>query len=82
MRSFLHLTTLGDGHLLVRLVIPACANVFDLLHDVEAIDDFAEHYMLPVEERRWYARDEELTSVRIRTRVLRFQSTTHNMNGK
>lgn len=65
-----HLTALRDGDFLIWLVFTPCAHIFDLLHRVHAVYDFAEDHMFPVKKRCWYSRDEELTAICVRARVL------------
>lgn len=65
----LHLTTHGNGNLLDGLLV-ARADVFDLAHDVHALDDLAENDVFAVQVRRWSGQDEELAAVGVGARVL------------
>lgn len=66
---FSHLTTLGNGNILVRL-LSGSASILNLAHDVHSIDHFSKDDMLIIQERRGDCRDEELAAVGIGTRIL------------
>lgn len=69
---FLHLATLRDNDVLRRLVVVTTTpDILDFLHDVHAVDDFAEDDVFAVEEGRGGAGDEELAAVGVGAGVLR-----------
>ena len=72
----LHLSALCNRDILHRSLAPD-AHALHHLDDVHALDDLAKDDMLAIQMRRRLARDEELTAIRIRARVLPFPRNQH-----
>lgn len=68
-----HLSALRDDYIIHRLTLSSHSGVLNLVHDVHAVDDFAENDMLVVEVRSRNGREEELAAIGIRPRVLEGQ---------
>jgi hypothetical protein len=73
-RGHLHLTALGDDNIEVGHVLDTMAglNIFHLLDNVHAINDFAENNVLVVKEGSGDCGDEELGAVGVGAGVLRW----------
>lgn len=65
----LHLSTLDNGHVLVRLV-PGRAGIFNHPNNIHAIHDLPKHNMFSIQEWSWCRGDEKLTSIGIGARIL------------
>ena len=52
--SVLHLATLHNSNVTDWLAFLLYTCVLDLVDNVHAVNDFAEHHMFVVQKRRWY----------------------------
>ena len=68
-----HLAALRDDNVLRWLVISTSASILNLLNHIHTLHNLAEHNVLAIEKRRRHARNEELRSIRIRSRILNKQ---------
>ena len=64
-----HFPTLANGNIIHRLLVFG-SRVFDLADNIHTIDHFAEDNVLVIQEWCFGSRDEELTSIGVRTGVL------------
>lgn len=72
-----HLTTLCNDHILLWPITRPGPNVLDLLNHIHPIHNFPKNNMLPIQMRRGNSRNKELTTIRIRSRILLTQSAPH-----
>jgi hypothetical protein len=65
-----HLTALSNHGVDIWLRICIHTGIFNLLHNIEAVNDFAKDNVLVVQERCGHRGDEKLASVAVWTTVL------------
>lgn len=65
-----HLATLCNNHILLRPITRSRPDIFNLLNHIQTLNNLPKNHMFPIQMRCRHSRDKELTTIRIRPRIL------------